>query len=741
MADNEPLKFDDLLRFYRQGIDIDYPIYSEMRSNILLISGEHWSKKSNKWFDRVREDQKLDPEAKIRLTKNHMQKAMKIYVNNLLAMVPEHTVVPYNDKEVQDQKAAELHNAVMEYHKKRLEWDRKQREFAQDFFHFGEVACKIYFDTNKGDFVGYEQALDDLGMPMFDAMGQPVPSKNAVFKGDFCVDRIFGFNLFRPVEAQSWSDAKWVGVRKLVDKKATLAKYKDDEAKKKFVETASNESFLIFENILQSYKVDSNDIQILEIYHKPCPEYPEGYFWIFTTAGTLEEGPLPFGKFPIVIQTCDEFQTSPRGRSPIKHGRPYQAEINRAASKVAEHQITLGDDKLIFTNGSKVSQGQMLPGVRTIYTSGPPPAVVQGRTGDQYIAYIDSQIKEFYEVMMITEEVDMKGEMDPYAALFRSMKAKKPFILYADKFSQFCENFWDTLLTLSKEYLDGDELIYAVGKREQINVAEFKAAKPIGYQIKIKEMGEDVESMMGKQVVLNHVLQYAAPQLSRDDIGMIIKNMPLANSEEIFSDLTVDYENAKNDVLMLERGEMPQLRSGQNFAYTLKRLTSRMKQADFMFLDPRIQEMYKVYEQILAQAMAQEQQIAKMANADFIPAQGFLTPCDFYVPDPTNPGKTRRARLPIDSLSWLVQRLEQQGVALNQLDQLQPSAQAAVATASMTGATAQGSSGEALNYAGQITAQGDRNVNRTANPGSGGRSPGANQPDLQLGNPSPGFQP
>jgi hypothetical protein len=716
------LSIADLNQLYTDGESVDNEIWAEQRSNILLVSGEHYNRRSGKFLDRIRENKDLSPEQKIRLTKNHIQKIMKLYVNNILSYAPGVQITPTNEKEQQDIKAAELHSAVWKCAKDKYDLQSKRRQWCEDFFNIGEVVVKLFWDPSKGKLLGYEPSMGEDGEPVVNEMGEQEDDKaRPIFSGDFVFERVFAMNLFRPKTAKDMQDATWLGIRKMVPTKDLEYLVKGDEEKLKFIHESSDRTFTVFDGAQGMYRDSKGEVMVREIYFKPCIDYPTGYFFIFTEEGVLFEGEIPYGVYPLIYEGCEEFQTTPRARSPIKHGRPFQAEINRAASKIAEHQTSLGDDKLVFTNGSQVTQGAQLTGIRTVYTTGPAPTVIQGRVGEQYVGYLEYQISELYSVMMVQEDTEEGGnqQVDPHSLLYKSLRQRKRFSTYAEKFERFQRNVCKTYLDLARYYLPEDEIIYKVGRSEQINISEFKNATPLGYQIVVESMSEDVDSMMGKQLVYNHILQYVGPQLQRDDIGKLIQSMPFANAKDAFSDFTIDAENATNDILMLDRGQPPTLLPGQNIAYTLKKLTSRTKQADFQFLDPQISQMYADYIVQMEQALAVEQQNQAALNADMIPAQGFLTPCDFYVPDPANPEKTRRARLPIDSLSWLVQRLEQQGMTLERLEGLQTSAQAGVGRqvmlATNAGAEAQGQAGQPQNT-GQPYPQGAMNGDSSGQP-------------------------
>lgn len=660
----EKHSIDELNRLFTEGENCDKDIFAEQRSNILLVAGEHYNKKNSKFWTRIRDSKELSSEQKLRLTKNHLHKISNIYVNNIISQAPSVTPVPNNPKELQDQKAAELNKAVWEYAKEKLNLRIRTISAAKEFFDIGEVVEKIYWDPMAGRLIGYEQEVDELGQPVVDEFGQPVSSGKAVFSGDLVIEQIYAFNLIRAAEAKSMAASPWLCYRKMVSLADLKNMVGDDEEKQKMIQGSQDETFLVFDGSKMAYgKNEKNQALVKEFYFKPCYEYPNGYFYITVQGGILFEGELPFGIFPIVYAGCDEVATTPRHRSPLKQARPYQIEINRAFSKMAEHQVSLGDDKVILQNGSKVTSGPHLPGIRTMYVTGMAPTILEGRAGNQYLEYGISQIAELYQIMGVAEDTEEKdqGGADPFANLYKSIRQKKKFAVYAEKFENFLKMRCKTYLELAKHYFDENMLIPAIGRSEYINIAEFKSQEPLCYQIKIEPMSDDIETMMGRHLTLNHILQYSSQQLSKDDIGKIIKLMPFANHEEAFSDLTIDYDTATNIILALDRGEVPMPNKQDNGAYILKRLSSRQKQSDYMLLDNQIKanydQMIQYYEQIEAQKAAD----IKAAQSEFIPASGAMIKVDYYIPDPTNKTRSIRATLPAESIDWLIKQLSAQG--------------------------------------------------------------------------------
>jgi hypothetical protein len=174
-------------------------------------------------------------------------------------------------------------------------------------------------------------------------------------------------------------------------------------------------------------------------------------------------------------------------------------------------------------------------------------------------------------------------------------------------------------------------------------------------------MSDDLETMFGKQLMLNQIIQFSSGQLSREDIGKLIRLMPYANNEKIFDDFTLSYDRATNIVLELDRGGAPQPNRYDDGPYIIKRLTARMVQGDFKFLDPQIQANYQSTVDLYEELEAEKTRQIQSAEADFIPTTGAMIKVAWYIPDPTNKSRSIQATLPASSIEWLVQRLEDQG--------------------------------------------------------------------------------
>ena len=679
------LEAEDLRSIYRDAEQVDKEIFSEMRSNMLLVAGQHYTKNSNKYFSRLRETNRLSETQKLRLTKNHIHKICRHYKSAIISKAPDVRMTPANEGEMQDRKAAELNDKVWKWGKKRYDLKEWFSARADDFVQIGEVACKITWDPDKGDFIGYEQKMvmgpDGIEQAELDEDGNMVPDDaRPVFSGDFVFEPLHGFNLLRDPSAHTIDDSRYVIIRKMVPKKTLVHKYSDDPDKLKVINESNDKTYIIFDTNQANYNRSDKEVLVKEIYYKPCMEYPNGYFYMFTDEGILEEGELPYGIFPIVWKPFDAYATSCRGRSIVKVARPYQAEINRASSQLASHQITVGDDKVLYQTGTKLAPGALLPGVRGISYQGAAPIIMPGRDGSQFVGYIEKQIAEMYDAVMLSEiNSDEQHNLDAHTLLYRSMAQQAKFKPYLDRFAAFMMEVAELYLKLSKYYLSDAHLLAAVGRNETSNIVEYRSTTPLSFQIDVNPGTESADTMLGKQLTFNHLLQYVGKNFEREDIGKIMKNMPFVNNEEIFAEFTTDHDNVQNDMLAIERGEIPMINQYTNNEYYVKRFTHRIKQPDFKYLAPEIQQ---IYHQVLQQnemEIVRKQQELQAAQAGQIPTEGAMITCSMHIPDPDNPGSTKQLRLPYSSLMHLVDQLQKQGKSLETLEGMNQGALAEMA--------------------------------------------------------------
>lgn len=668
---------------------IDKPHFAEQRTNLLLYHGDHYKAKAKKFLDRNKD--KLSDDQKLRLQENHIQKISNDIITGILNEAPGVRCVPANENELRDQKDAELTQAVIDYAGKVNNIELKLEKLANDFVNIGEMFAMVVWNPMMGKLIGYEQATTDDGIPLFvDEQGQPTPlemglmgpnqpmqGEAPIFDGELEIKIVHGYNVYRDKAAETIEESPWLCIDTLVSKEEAEALLSPNVGNREEVlakiRKGGQDAFKVFEPSTGEY-IDSKDQVLVEHWlFRPCEDYPNGHFYLDAGDVTLNEGELPFGVWPMVNEGFVICAGSPRAKSYIPNVKPAQVELNRLISQQALHTIVLADDKIITTMGGKINKGANWSGVREFNVTGPGAvSILPGRDGAQFFQSIDRARKMIYELSPLEGEKEIAAQSDAWAILYSKLSQKKKLSPFARKFERFLVKLWEVYIELARNYYPDDKIIKAVGKREAVNIAEFKAMSSDGYRVNILPANTDLESMMGKSLQIQQMLQYIGKDLPDTVKARLGRLMPFMNETQALDELLIDDENIDSDILALDRGEFrPALKNDKHELY-IKRLTHRTKQNDFRMLDPQIQQMYEAKIKQHTDMQAQLAQELKELEAQYIPTDGALVKTDIYGSD----GK--RISFPYAALQWLIGVLEKQGMGQQQLDMLDQSQQVEV---------------------------------------------------------------
>ena len=639
----------ELNLMYNECESVDNNAFAEMRSNILLVSGDHYAKRNHQILTRIRSSRNIPENQKVRIVMNHIGRITDLYANAIISAAPGVSFAPKTAKELSDIKAAELHEAVWKDAKQRYRLDEVFDDEVDNYITLGEEWAVMKWNPNAGKIKDGTSYIDATsGMPVY------VPGEA---EGAFEIETPYAFDMLFDAKAKESRAAKYFIQRKLSAVSDLKKMFPEVESK---IKEGRDQTFKIFDTVRGEYRADSDeDVTVKEFYFKPSARYPKGYFYMLTTDVILAKGELPFGVFPVVGQMFKKIATHRRGLSIIKRLRPYQIEINRAWSKMAEHQITLGDDKVLLMNGTTVSDGMQRPGIDFVNVTGEAPITIAGRDGSQFLNTALATVEQMYKNVDLAEE-ETANMQDAFAILYKSASQKKKFRTYIKRHERFLKDFTILYATLAKNYLSDDYVIQAVSRSEAINIPEFKNSLDINTQITVEEQNEDLETKFGKQLSLQQTLQYVGSKLSPEQVGALLRESPFGCSESVTSDLTLKVDTATNVILSLDRGTDLQTSKYVDHDYMIQRLEKRMTEADFLMLPPQTQMLYEQRKAFHTDMKAQNIIELQRVEQGLIPTGGGLVSMDFYVPDPNSPNKLMRAKAPQQAIAWMFGQLDAQ---------------------------------------------------------------------------------
>lgn len=675
----------DFYKLFSDGESADQELFSEMRSNILLVSGEHWKRVNKETHARIDKDNDLSKEIKLKLVKNHLGTIMDAQKAGILALTPGVTPFPFNESDLQDTKDAEISKSVWSDIQVKQAFREKIKKWVMSYCDIGEMWSKTYFDPNKGELRGYEQEVNKAGEPLFigplgeitilpmdiatGQPNQPLDSSRPIFSGQVQIQLIWPMNCVRPTGCEVLDDAPWLGIKTMMalsDIKALIpADAPNREELLNLIRETQETTFKVFDCSRGEYLDAKDQAMVREMYWRPSMEYPNGWYVIMLEEEVIVEGELPFGLFPLDHAINYEIPTSPRGRSLIKRLRPGQIEINRLASQQAYQQIVLGDDKLITQAGSIVSKGKKFDGIRHIEVNGANPTVLAGRSGNQFESSLNREILDLYKIANLEYEQQNTASQDINVQLYQKMSQRAKYNPHAGDIEMFLTKVARKALLLSKHTLDEHDFIRVAGKREFINIDEFRRLDDAGYDIKMMPINDDIESVYGKHLSITNLIQYAGSQLPPNLMGKLIKNLPFLNKDKSLSHLTIDEDVVINDMLAMERGKPRPARKNDKHEYMLQMLTHRTREPDFEFLPQIVKDLYEQKIQQHQMFMEQNAQELKALQDKMIPTTGPLVKVDLYQNVQGKDGqmtqKVQKMAFPMSAILDLAQKMQAQG--------------------------------------------------------------------------------
>ena len=652
---------DDLKRLVYQSARHDKPYAAEVRRNLRAVNGLFYTNRNqneNRYGDGGRLPNILNnidnSEQRVQISLNQITRVSEFFQALIISHAPIGKAYGANKDERQDIKAAEISNHVLDHINQICNFPALRDQIGETFINAGEGACKIYFDPDKGHLV----RTDENG--------------RGIFSGDITMEPILPFNLLMDPMVDSPDESKWFAIKKIIhvnDLKNLIGPEKFEELKLEFrnvdgTPELNREGFRVLDTSMEVAELN-NHLIMFEVYFRPCPDYPMGAYFYVCENQILFSGELPGGIFPICIGRCHIIPTSPRGRAGfINRAIPYQANFNRAHSKMVEIQAALGDTKILVQNGSTIGADSiMAPGVRafTFETSAPgeAPVVLEERTGESYISYIKELKMSMDESLSIRDFVGSQGsESDKIMSIaVASLKHKRRYAPIINRFDKLVVDIQNTALELARHHYEDGKIIKMAGRQEAVNISEFKGVDRNTFSINIKPSVEDADSSLLKSLEVRDAFQYI--QDDSVDKAALLKELPFLSKMTSVNSLSNKSKTAENKILALDRGEKVTPIKYEDYKYILDKLIVRVSEPDYKFLDQSIKDNYAEAINLYQDMIAETERRAKMAEKGPYTTSGPMDKLPIWIKDPQT-GKVIQMRAPTMAIYEFAQALEEQ---------------------------------------------------------------------------------
>lgn len=242
---------------------------------------------------------------------------------------------------------ASLANSILDYYmrEKKLEvYLKKAVEFA---IVLGSGFVKMEWDATKGELVDYIEE-----------------TKTKIYEGDIVFSNLNPFDVVFDGSKES-NDHDWILVRSWKNKFDLAAKYPEVADKIKALPTKSDKDK--FRLGVTNLVAQTDDVQMLEFYHKRTECMPDGRYMLFLTEDlVLQDMPLPYRVIPIFRISPSDVMGTPHGYTPMFDLLPLQEAANSLYSTILTNENAFGVQNILNPRGSDISVNSLQGGLNVI---------------------------------------------------------------------------------------------------------------------------------------------------------------------------------------------------------------------------------------------------------------------------------------------------------------------------------------------------------------------------------------
>jgi hypothetical protein len=389
-----------------------------------------------------------------------------------------------------------LANNILEYYlrEKKLEVYLKQAvEYA---IVYGSGFIIMEWDSNKGELVDYIEE-----------------TKTKIYEGDITFENLSPFDVMMDGTKES-GNHDWVLVRRWKNKYDLAAKYPEFADKIKGLQTKSD--LLKFRMGITRTSEQTDDVQVLEFYHKRTDSMEDGRYMMFLTSDIiLQDLPMPYRVLPVFRISPSNIHGTPHGYTPMFDLLPLQEIVNGLYSTVASNQNAFGVQNVLVPRGTDIAVNQLQGGLNIIdynATAGKPEALNLTNTPAEVFKFIE-MIEQRMETLSGINSV-ARGQPEASLksgtalALVQSMALQFMSGLQ-QSYVELIESVGTAIIKMLQDFAHTPRIVSIVGQSNRSSVREFNSKDISSISRVVVDVGNPMaRTTAGRVQMADNLLQY-----------------------------------------------------------------------------------------------------------------------------------------------------------------------------------------------------------------------------------------
>src|SRR6267142_5066649 len=356
-----------------------------------------------------------------------------------------------------------LANGILEYYMRDKHLERYLKSAAEMAIVFGAGFIKMAWNATAGEIY---DVIEETNTP--------------VYEGEIECVNLSPFDVVYDGSKESSQDQDWVLTRTWKNKFDLAAKYPELETKIKDLPTKSDEQK--FRLGIGNLTNSTDDVQVLEFYHRKTDCLPNGRYMMFLTDEiVLQDVGLPYRFLPVLRIAPSDILGTPYGYTPLMDLLPLQEGINTLYSTILTNQNAFGVQNIYVPRGADISVNNLAGGLNVIEgnaQAGEPKPLNLTQTPGEVFKFV--QMLE--QVMETLSGVNSVARGNPEAslksgtalALVQSMTLQFLSGLQ-QSYVQLIEDVGGGIIKILQDYAKAPRLIAIAGKSNRTEMQEFNS--------------------------------------------------------------------------------------------------------------------------------------------------------------------------------------------------------------------------------------------------------------------------
>lgn len=395
------------------------------------------------------------------------------------------------------------------------------------------------------------------------------------------------FSLLSPLDVvvdgtkENWNSQEWVLTRSFINRHNLIAKYPDMESKILAIETKSQTSqyrVSVFSND------DTDDIPVLEFFHKKTEALPEGRYMLFLSDDCiLLDLPMPYRTVPVFMLCPSTIMGTPYGYTDMFDVYPIQEMLNSMYSAVATNQNAFNVQNLFVQRGADLNVASLSGGLNVVEGNAKPEPLQLTSTAPETFNFMNQliQASEMLTGVSSVTRGQPEASLRSASALALVQSMSLQFVSgFQKNYVKFLERVGTTLIEILKDYAHTPKMIALVGKNKQPYLKEFTG-----------DMIKDV-----KRVIVDVGNPLARTTAGRVQMAEQLATMNLLkNPQQYFMVIETGridslIEGEISDLLLIKRENERMLDGKEVFATLLDKHSIHIMEHQSVINDPELRE-------------------------------------------------------------------------------------------------------------------------------------------------------